>query len=67
MHGVALTTGLNGLDRGQVDDLELFGLGETEGGKVFREPLDSMGCLQARGLIVGREVLYDLICNTLER
>jgi len=55
MHDVALTTGVNELDGGQVDDLELFGLGETERGKGFREPLDSLGCLQVRGLKVGRE------------
>jgi len=47
--------GLNELDGGQVDDSDLFGLGETEVGKVFREPLDSLGCLQVRGLKVGRE------------
>lgn len=65
MHDVAFTTGLNGFDRGQVDDLELFGLGETEEDKVFRGPLDSLGCLQARGVLVGHEVLYGLVCNTL--
>lgn len=53
MRDVALTTELNGLDGGQADDLELFGIGETERVKVVGEPLDSLGCLQARGLIVG--------------
>ena len=38
---MALTTELNELDGDYVDDLELFGLGEAKGGKVFREPLDS--------------------------
>ena len=46
---MALTTELNELDGDQVDDLELFCLGEAKGGKVFREPLDSLSCLQARG------------------
>jgi hypothetical protein len=64
---VALTRELNRLDGGQVDELEFFSFGETEGGKVACGPLDSLGCLQVRGRTVGREVLYGLVCNTLER
>jgi hypothetical protein len=44
---------LNRLDRCQVHDLEFFGLGEIKWGEAFGQVLDALGCLQARGLIVG--------------
>jgi hypothetical protein len=50
----------DGLDGGQVDDLEFLALGEAVGSEVFREALDARGGLHASGLIVGREVLDGL-------
>jgi hypothetical protein len=44
---------LDRLDGCQVDDLEFFGFGETKEGEYFGQVLDALGCLQARGLIVG--------------
>jgi hypothetical protein len=58
---------LDGLDGGKVDDLEFFGFGETEGGEVFREALDTLGCLHACGLIVSGEVLNGLTYGMSER
>ena len=57
---------LDRLDGSQVDDLEFFDFGETEGGEVFGQALDALGCLQPRGLIVGCEVLDSLVGGTLE-
>jgi hypothetical protein len=39
-----------------------------KGARVFVRHWDllQVGCLQARGLIVGHDVLHDLVCNTLE-
>ena len=53
---------LDGLDRGEVDDLEFFGFGEAERGEVLRETLDALGGLHAGGLIVCGEVLDGLRC-----
>lgn len=47
---------LYGLDGSQVDNLEFLCLGVTEG-VFFCELLDTLGGLQGRKLIVGREVL----------
>ena len=52
---------LDRLDGSQVDDLQFFGFGEIEGGEVFGQALDVLGCLQTRGLIVGCEVLDGLM------
>jgi len=57
---------LHGLDGGQVDDLEFFSFGKTEGAEVLRETLDALGGLQSRGLVVGCEVLDGLVCGVLE-
>jgi hypothetical protein len=46
--------------------LELLCLCEAEGGEVFRETLDALRGLQARGLIVGSEVLNGLVCHNSE-
>jgi hypothetical protein len=51
---------LDGLDRGQVNDLEFLGFGEAVGGEAFREALDTLGCLNASGLVVGCQVLDGL-------
>ena len=50
----------DGLDGGQVDDLEFLGLGEAVRSEVFREALDTLGSLHASRLIVGSEVLDGL-------
>lgn len=63
---MALTRELNGLDGGQVDELELFSFGETEGGKVACGPLDSLGCLQAHGRIVDREIMAVISRSTIQ-
>lgn len=52
---------LDRLDGSQVDDLEFFDFGETEGSEVFGQTLDALSCLQAGGLIVGCEVLDRLV------
>ena len=57
---MALTRELNRLDGSQVDELELFSFGEIEEGKVACGPLDSLGCLQAHGRIVDREITVRL-------
>jgi hypothetical protein len=44
-----------------------FGLGEAKGGNVFREPLDSLGYLQASGLMLVCKVLYGLVRYKLGR
>ena len=57
---MARTRELNRLDGSQVDELELFSFGETEGGKVACGSLDSLGCLQTHGWIVDREITVRL-------
>lgn len=52
----------DGLDGGEVNDLELFGFGETERGEVLREALDALCGLHTGGLIVCGEVLDGLSC-----
>ena len=52
---------LDRLDGSQVHNLEFFGFGKIEGGEVFGQALDVLGCLQTRGLIVGCEVLDGLM------
>ena len=60
---MALTTELNELDGDHVDDLELFGLGEAKGGKVFREPLANRdsGPQENGNSSRGRTVLFLLL------
>jgi hypothetical protein len=57
----------DGLDGGQVDDLEFLGLGEAVGGEVFREALDTLGGLHTSRLIVGSEVLDGLYVGYIRK
>ena len=52
---------LDGLDGGQVDDLEFFGFGEAVGCEAFGEALDTLSGLNASGLVVGCQVLDGLM------
>ena len=57
----------DGLDGGQVDDLEFLGLGEAVGSEVFREALDTLGGLHASRLIVSSEVLDGLYVGYIRK
>ncbi len=50
----------DGLDRGQVDDLEFLGFGEAVGSEAFREALDTLRGLHASRLIVSGQILDGL-------
>jgi hypothetical protein len=57
----------NGLDGGQVDDLEFLDLGEAVGSEVFREALDALGGLHASRLIICSEVLDGLYVGYIRK